>query len=98
MSKTNVWATQHRLLVERLETLLHRDMSEITDDEIARLACAAYVTMRQHSVNKRGYCRHCYRSGSRWLPRRRKRCTVYQVFAVAMNQPFNIVSDWLGDH
>ncbi|MGH8573405.1 MAG: hypothetical protein ACREX8_12645, partial [Gammaproteobacteria bacterium] len=97
-STTNVWGTQHRLLVERLDALLHRDMREITDDEIARLVCAAYVTMRQHSVNKRGRCRHCYRSGSWWLPRRRKMCTVYQVFAVAMNQPLNIVSDWLRDY
>ncbi|MGH3907121.1 MAG: hypothetical protein ACRDTE_23540 [Pseudonocardiaceae bacterium] len=46
MSTTNVWSTQHRLLLERLEGLLHRDMGEITDDEIARLVCAAYVTMR----------------------------------------------------
>lgn len=98
MSETNVWSTQHRLLVERLEELLHRDMSEITDDEIARLVCAAYVTMRQHSVNKRGRCRHCYRSGSGWPLRRRKRCTVYRVFAVAMNQPFGIVSEWIKDH
>jgi hypothetical protein len=93
-----VWRTQHRLLGEQLEGLLHRDMSEITDDEIARLVCAAYVTMRQHSVNKRGWCHHCCRSGSWWLPRRRKRCTVHQVFAVAMNQPFDIVSVWIKDH
>ncbi|MCA1704725.1 MAG: hypothetical protein LC808_16260 [Actinobacteria bacterium] len=96
MSTTNVWSTQHRL-VEKLEELLQRDMSEITDDEIARLVCAAYITLRQHRVNKRGYCRHCYRSGPWWLPRRRKRCTVYEVFGVAMGQPFNILSAWLRD-
>lgn len=93
-----MWGTQHRLLVERFEALLHRDMGEITDDEIARLVCAAYVTLRQHSVDKRGHCHHCYRSGSWWLPRRRKRCTVYQVFAVAMEQPFKVVKAWLEDH
>lgn len=92
-----MWATQHRLLVERLEELLHRDMGEITDDEIARLVCAAYVMLRQHSVNKRGYCHHCYRAGSRWRLRRRKRCTVFQVFGVAMGQPLEILAEWVRD-
>lgn len=93
-----MWGTQHRLLVERLAELLRRNMGEITDDEIARLVCAAYITLRQHSVNKRGYCHHCYRAGSRWLLRRRKRCTVFQVFGVTMGQPLKVVWAWLEDH
>lgn len=94
---SNVWETRYRLLCERLEEMLHRNMDDLSDDEVARVICGAYVLLAQHKVNKRGRCRHCYRSGSWWLPRRRKRCTVYQVFGVAMGQPLRIVSEWLGD-
>lgn len=90
---TDVWPMRHRLLMERLETLLHRD--EIADEETARLVCAAYVTLRRHRVDKRGRCRHCHRAW--WLPRLEQTCTVHQVFALAMEQPFDFVWGWAQD-
>jgi hypothetical protein len=93
---SDVWGVKHRLLLERVD-VLHRDMDVIADEEIARLVCAAYVALRQHRVNKRGQCRHCHRPGS-WWPRRRKTCTVHQVFAMAMEQPFPVVCAWLRNY
>lgn len=95
--KVNFWHVRHRLLTEQLEGFLHCDMDEITDDDIARLVCAAYVLVRQHSVDKRGRCRHCYYRSRWWWVRRRQVCTVHGAFAVAMNQPLGVVWGWVED-
>ena len=87
---TNVWATRHRQLTERLDELIGDN-----DDDLARLAAAGYLLLTRHQVNKRGRCRYCYRS--RWWPMRRKTCAVCEAFAVAMTQPFPIVTAWLAD-
>lgn len=71
---TNVWATRHRLLTERLDELIGDN-----DDDLARLAAAGYLLLTRHQVNKRG------------------RCAVCEAFAVAMTQPFPIVTAWLAD-
>lgn len=93
----SVWQTQARLLSERFEGFLHCDMDEITDDDIARLVCAAYVLAQQHSVDKRGRCKHCYGRAHWWRVRRRKSCTVHAAFSVAMNQPLSAVWPWVED-
>lgn len=93
----NIWHVQHRLVTEQLEGFLHCDMDEITDEDVARLVCAAYVLVRQHGVDKRGRCRHCYYRSRWWWVRRRKMCTVHSVFAVAMNQPRDAVWRWVED-
>lgn len=93
----SVWRTQARLLSERLDGFLHCDLDEITDDDVVRLVCAAYVLVRQHSVDKRGRCRHCYYRSHLWGSRRRKSCTVHAALSVAMNQPLGTVWKWLED-
>lgn len=93
---SDFWGMRHRLLLERVETLLPPVAGEIADEEIVRLACAASVVLRRHEVDRRGRCRHCHRSGLRWSPRR-KVCTVHLVFAVALEQPFDVVWAWSRD-
>lgn len=93
----NFWQVQHRLLTEQFESFLYCDMDEITDDDLARLVCAAYVLVRRHDVDKRGRCRHCYYRSRWWWVRGRKRCTVHSAFSVAMNQPLNTVWRWVED-
>lgn len=46
----NIWHVQHRLLTEQLEGFLHGDMDEITDHDVARLVCAAYVLVKARQV------------------------------------------------
>ncbi|MGH3795839.1 MAG: hypothetical protein ACRDSP_13225 [Pseudonocardiaceae bacterium] len=87
---TNVWQTRNRLLTERLDHLI-----DSGDEDLARLAAAGYLLLTRHQVNKYGRCRYCCRS--HWWPRRRKICTVVEVFAVAMTQPFTVVTAWLED-
>lgn len=87
---SNVRATQHRLLVERLDALADDDC-----DDLARLAAAGFVLLRQHRVDKNGRCRYCVRA--RWWARRRRHCIVLDAFAVAMTQPFDLVRAWQQD-
>ena len=62
-------------------------------DTLKRRTRAATPT--EDEINKRGRCRYCYRS--RWWPLRRKTCAVCETLAVAMMQPFSIVTAWLAD-
>lgn len=87
---TDVWATRHRLLAERLDGLIGDH-----DDDLARLAAAGYLLLTTHRLNKHGRCRYCYRS--RWWPVRRKTCAVFETFAVTTTQPFPLVAAWLAD-
>ncbi|MGH3911631.1 MAG: hypothetical protein ACRDRM_12465 [Pseudonocardiaceae bacterium] len=93
----SVWHTQARLLAERFDGLLHCDLAEVTDDDVARLVCAAYVLGTQHRVDKRGRCPHCYSRLRWWSVKRRRTCTVHSAFLVAMNQPLNMVGRWVQD-
>lgn len=86
----------YRLLSEHVANLMRCDMDELPPTEVARVFVAAYVVLKQHEIDKRGRCRYCNRvSLLRW---RRKPCTVYQTFAVALDQPFKVVRAWLEDH
>lgn len=95
-STMNVWETKHRLLVEQLEVLLasRHGTNDLTDEQAARLLATAYVLLQEHQVDKRGRCRAC-RSRSGWWPWRRRPCTVYQAFTVAMTQPIGVVRGWV---
>jgi len=95
---SSVGQAQHRLWAEQLESLLsgRHGSRELTAEQTRRSVIAAYVVLQLHQVNKRGQCRYCWRS-TRW-PRRRKPCTVYLTFKVAMTQPLKIVLGWMEDH
>jgi hypothetical protein len=97
---TSAHETQHRLWAEQLGSLLDgkHGSRELTTEQTRRLMIAAYVVLRQHQVGKRGQCRLCCRCRSWWWARRRRTCTVYLTFEVAMNQPIDIVLEWLKDH
>lgn len=95
---SSVRQAQQRLWVEQLEDLLggKHGSRELTAEQTRRLIIAAYVVLQLHRVNQRGQCRYCWRCT--WWPRRRKPCTVYLTFTVAMTQPLTMVLGWMKDH
>jgi len=95
---SSVRQAQHRLWAEQLESFLDGKHSsrELTTEQTKRLMIAAYVVLQLHQVNKRGQCYYCWRST--WWPWRRKTCTIYQTFMVAMTQPIDMVRGWMEDH
>ena len=93
----SVHEIQHELWSEQLEYLLRNQAGEPGDELSLRVAAGAYAALRQHQVDKRGRCRRCCRLRSGWWPWRRRACTVYQAFSVAMTQPIKMVWAWLED-
>ncbi|MDQ3153391.1 MAG: integrase core domain-containing protein [Actinomycetota bacterium] len=85
---SSVYETQLRLWSEQLKRVLY---SQDPVDELSlRVAAGVYAALRQHRVDKHGRCGHCCQLRPGWWPRRRRTCTLYLAFTVAMNQPIDL--------
>jgi hypothetical protein len=90
---SNVWETRNRLILEYLERLANqlRSGKPITpaelEEQLLRLLAGVLMSLRQHEVNKQGWCRICRWPRRNWrFWHRKPQCTVYRSLNFAMSQ------------
>ncbi len=95
---SNVWETQHRLVLEYLEKLVDqlRSKEQVApaelEEQLLRLLTGMVMLLRRHRVNKRGQCEYCVWTRWAWrFWRRRPQCAVYLSLDFAMRQPLDAV-------
>jgi hypothetical protein len=95
---SNVWATKHRLHVERCEALVGRLSGEtptesaVLEEQTVRLLLVVFRLLVLHDVDKRGRCRSCRWSRRLWRFRRRTpQCTVFREVELAFGQEMDVV-------
>lgn len=95
---SNVWQTRYRLLLEELEALAdwlsgeNEPEQAALEEQLVRLLTGMLLSLRQHTVNKRGQCRVCGWTTQTWrVWRSRPRCTVYRNLSTAMSQRLEVV-------